>query len=174
MTESIWTPRSKSNALNTKKPTCRHVEEADTRRKRKQGEEEERMVGKSRFARNLVSKTLHRSPTMPSSSSSQSPGNHTAKCSFWDSLSSRKLVAMDSNNNKASDSQVWHVMIDPNSSTGKPVVRSKKSPPVQDCSLTISLWRQTMSSTWRKSSRMFDRNLVALRMTKWSRSTPTR
>ena len=46
-------------------------------------------------------------PTMPSSSSSQSPVNLRAS-STLDSLSTGKLVAMDSNENRTSSSQVWH------------------------------------------------------------------
>ena len=46
---------------------------------RKQGGEDERVVAKSKPARNLVSKTLNRSPTAPSSISSQSPGEPYSK-----------------------------------------------------------------------------------------------
>ena len=64
---------------------------------------------------------------MSSSSSSHSQERLTANCSSLDSLSARKLVAMESNKNDASDSQVWHADTDPNSSTEKPVARSRKS-----------------------------------------------
>ena len=70
--------------------------------------------------------TLTRSPTVPSSSSSHSPVKLKAKCSTLNSLSTGKLVAMKSNKNNASDSQMRHVNVDPNSSTEKPVTRSKK------------------------------------------------
>ena len=76
----------------------------------KQGGEDERVLANSRLARHVVSLTLHQSAAVPSSSSSQSLENMTAKCS-----------------NSASDSQVWHTDSDSNSSTGKPVTRSKKS-----------------------------------------------
>ena len=47
----------------------------------KQGGEDERVVANSRLARHVVSMTLHQSATVPSSSSSQSLENMTAKCS---------------------------------------------------------------------------------------------
>ena len=50
------------------------------------------LVAKSRPARNLVSLNLNRSFTVPSSSSSQRPGNLTANCSTWGSLSTGKPV----------------------------------------------------------------------------------
>ena len=49
---------------------------------RKQGGEDERVVAKSKPARNLVSKTLNRSTTALSSSSSQSPGNTQQRVQF--------------------------------------------------------------------------------------------
>ena len=72
----------------------------------KQGGDDEREFAKSRPARNLVSMTLNRSPTVPSSSSSHSPRNLTENCSTLDSLRTSKLVAMDSNKNNASSSLV--------------------------------------------------------------------
>ena len=56
----------------------------------KQGGEDERVVAKSRLARNLISMNLNRSPTVPSSSSSHSLGNSTANCSTLDSLEYRE------------------------------------------------------------------------------------
>ena len=85
------------------------------------------MVAKSRLARNLVSLSLYRSPTVPSSSSSHSPVNLRANCPALDSLRTGKLVAMDSNENSSSSSHAWHTDSVPNSSTGKLVARSKKS-----------------------------------------------
>ena len=64
--------------------------------KGKQGGKDERMVAKSRYR---VSKTLNRSPTAPSTSPSQSLGNLAANCSTLDSLSTGKLVSMDSQKN---------------------------------------------------------------------------
>ena len=126
----------------------------------KQGGEEERVVAKSRPARNPVSTTLNRSATVSSSSSSERPGDLAANCSTLDSSSSGKCVAMDANKNNASGSQVWHADTDPNH--WSQIVPSQFP--------NISL---TMSSIWRKSSRTYDRNLVAQRKTKWSRTTPT-
>ena len=47
-------------------------------------------------------------------------------CSTLDSLSTEKLVAIDSNENSVSSSQVWHTDSVPNSSTVKLVARSNK------------------------------------------------
>ena len=66
--------------------------------------EDERVVAKSKPARNLVSVTIKRSPTVPSSSSSQSLGNLAANCSTLGSFSTGKLAAMDSNKIHASES----------------------------------------------------------------------
>ena len=52
-----------------------------------------RVVAKSRPARNLVSMTLNRSPTVPSSSSSHSPVKLRGECFILDSLSTGKPVA---------------------------------------------------------------------------------
>ena len=52
----------------------------------KQGGKDERVVAKARLARNLVSMSINRSPTVPSSSSSQSLENLKANCSTLDSL----------------------------------------------------------------------------------------
>ena len=67
---------------------------------------------KSRPARNLVSVTVNWSPTVPSLSSSQSPGKLTANCSTLDSFGTGKPAAMDSNKNNESDSEMWHVNTD--------------------------------------------------------------
>ena len=96
-------------AISITLTTSSHVEKADTGRKTRM----------SRPARNLFSMTINRSPTVPSSSSSQSFGNLTANCSTLDSSGTGKLAAMDSNENNTSDTQVWHTDTDPNSSTGK-------------------------------------------------------
>ena len=69
---------------------------------------------------------LNRSPTVPSSRSSQSPVSLTANCSTLDSFHTGKPAAMDSNKNNASVSCVWHADTDPNSNTGKLTARSKK------------------------------------------------
>ena len=107
----------------------------------KQGGEDVRVVVKPRLAQNLVTVTLNRSPTGPSSSSSHSPGNLRAHGSTLVSLSTGKLVAMDSNENSASSSQVWHTDSVPNSSTGKLVARSKKST-IGQCLIPHNLARQ--------------------------------
>ena len=60
-----------------------HVDKADTGGKTRAGE---RVVAKWQPVRNPVSKTLNRSRTVPSSSSSQSPRNLTANCSTLDSF----------------------------------------------------------------------------------------
>ena len=85
------------------------------------------MSARLRPARNLISVTLNRSPTVPSSSSSHRPGNLTAKCSALDSSSTAKPPAMDSNKDKAPGSQVWKADTNSNSCTGIHVARSKKS-----------------------------------------------
>ena len=92
----------------------------------KQGGENERVVAKWRPSRNLISMTPNRSPTVPCSSSSQSPRNLTANCLTLGSLITVKRVAMDSNKDNASGSQVWPTDTDSKSSTVKPVARSKK------------------------------------------------
>ena len=71
-----------------------------------QGDAEERAVAKSRPARNLVSMTVSNNAEFELISK---PGNLTAICSTFDSLRRAKLVAMDSKQNHASDSQVWHI-----------------------------------------------------------------
>ena len=86
-----------------------------------------RLAEQAKPVRNLISVTLNRSPTVPSSSSSHRPGNLTAKCSALDSSSTAKLPAMDSNKDKALGSQVCHADRNPNSSMEKPAARSKKS-----------------------------------------------
>ena len=93
----------------------------------KQGGEDQRVVVRSRLARNLASMTLNPFPTEPSLSSSHSPSNLRAKFPTLDSLSTAKLAAMDSNENSASSSQVWHTDSVPNSGMEKPVARSKQS-----------------------------------------------
>ena len=110
-----------SATLTTLKP-CR-------RGRCKEGKQggEERVVAKSRLARNPVSRTLNRFTTVPSSNSSQSLGNLTVNCSTLDSLSTGRIVEMDSKKNNASDCQVWHADTDPNFGTVKPVARSKNS-----------------------------------------------
>ena len=66
--------------LRNHKKKSNHVQEADGG-KGKQGGEDERVVANSRHARHVVSMTLHQSATVPSSSSSQSLENMTAKSS---------------------------------------------------------------------------------------------
>ena len=80
--------------------------------------EDERVVAKSKLARNPVSTSLNRSPSSLSSRTSQRLGNLTGKCSTWDSFGTGKPVAMDSNDDKASGSQVWQSDGNLNSSTG--------------------------------------------------------
>ena len=101
----------------------------------KQGGEEERVVAQSRLARNPVARNLNRSSTVPSSSSSQSLENLTEKIvQFFDSLSTGKLVAMDSNKNNASCFRVVQTL-----PRGNKLRDRVRVPLVQDCSLTISL-----------------------------------
>ena len=83
------------------------------------------------------------------------------------SLSTGKLVAMDSKKNNATDSQVWHTDTDPNSSTGRPVARSKK------ITVVPSLFPRNLARVYGESSHTYDRNLVVQWKTKWSRSTST-
>ena len=126
----------------------------------KQGGEEERLVAKSRFARNLVSKTLSRSPTALSSNPSQRLVNPTANCSTLDLSSTGNVVAMDSKKNNASNSQGWHTDTDPNSSTGKTCCEIEQLPLVQVCFMTFWPDFQAMSCVWRKSARAYERNWV--------------
>ena len=105
----------------------RAMSKRQIKEKQQQMGEDERVVAKSRLARNLVSVTPNQSPTMPCSSSSHSPVNLRANCSALDSLNMGKLVAMDSNENSVSSSQVWHTDSVPNPSTGKPVAFRKNT-----------------------------------------------
>ena len=90
--------------------------------------EDERVVTKSKPARNPVSKTLNRFPTVLSSSTSQTPGNITAKSSICDSVGMEKPVARDSNQNSASSSQLRQPDVNPSSSTGILVTETTKNP----------------------------------------------
>ena len=73
---------------NTRAMSKRHTQE------KQQGEEVELVVAQSRPARNLVSMTSDRSPTVSSSSSSHSKENLRAKCSTLDSFTTGKHAAM--------------------------------------------------------------------------------
>ena len=132
------------------------------------------MVAKSRLARNLVSLSLYRSPTVPSSSSSHSPVNLRANCPALDSLRTGKLVAMDSNENSSSSSHAWHTDSVPNSSTEKLVARSKKEHHRSKFGPSQFDHNATQCRIYgQSSSHAYDRNLVVQRKTKWSGSTPT-
>ena len=90
-----------------------HVKKADAG-KTKQGEEVERVVAKSRPARNFVS----------------GPPIGLQHVEF-ELISQPRFISgehavMDSDLGNASDSQVWNTEPDPNSRTGKPVARSNK------------------------------------------------
>ena len=93
-----------------------------SKRRRCRKENEEKMSGwlQNLDLRNQVSVIVNRSSTVSSSTSSQSPMNLAANRSTLDSLETGKLAAMDSNQN------MWHTNIDPNSSTARPVARSRK------------------------------------------------
>ena len=70
--------------------------------------EEGRVMAESTLIMNLVSKTVERSPTMPSSSASRSPGTLRARNQNLGLLSSTgKPTAGDSNEDTASSSQAW-------------------------------------------------------------------
>ena len=75
-------------------------------KKANKGENNQRVDAKSSIARYLVSVFQKLFPTMPSSSSSQSPSNRTVNCSALDSFRNGKLVPIFSNE-KFSD-RVWH------------------------------------------------------------------
>ena len=148
MTESTWTHKFKSNVsitknkladiltngniMNISRFSCGDVSpfngfQAMSKRliqKGKQGGEDERTVAKSR---NRVSKTLNRSPTAPRTSPSQSLVNLAANCSTLDSLSTGKLVSMDSqkNNERIRFSSVAHRHWPEHGHGRKPVARSK-------------------------------------------------
>ena len=76
-------------------------------RKENKGENE-RVVAKSKVARNLVSMTNNPSPSVLSSSLSQRSGDLTVNCSTPDSLGTGKISAMDSNKNNIRLSSVAH------------------------------------------------------------------
>ena len=136
---------------------------------RKQGGEDERVVAKSKTARNLVSKTSQSVYNCAEFELISNPGEHTAKSSIWDSFGTGKPVAMDSNEDNAPGSQVWHADANPNSSTGILVARSKKSSVGTRLSFTIWTYHQPTSSTLWMPTNTYDVNLVALRTDKMER-----
>ena len=104
--------------MSAKLSTLRPCRKGRCRKENK--EKRSAWVAKSRLARNRVSVTDHPSPTVPSSSLSQSSGDLTANCST-------PGIPMRT----TSDYQVWHTDTHPNSSTGNAIARSKKVSPSQ-------------------------------------------
>ena len=89
--------------------------------------EDERVVAKSKPVRNLVSKTINRSPVL-SSSTSQSPGKLAAKCSSLDFIGTEKLVARGSNQNSSSSFQVRQSDVYPKTTAWRLVAETTKNP----------------------------------------------
>ena len=123
--------------------------------------EDERVVAESKPMRNLVSKTVVWSPTALSSSASYSPGRLSAKSSNLDLTGTRKLVAIDSNENKASSSQVRQSDVNTSSNAGKHVAKTTNNPV------------RITSAILRKSTRTYDENLVINQKTICLRLTST-
>ena len=120
----------------------------------KQGGKDERVVAKSRPAPNLVSVNVNRSPTVPSSSSSQRPQNLTANCSTLDSLTTWETKR---------DGFEWEQRIRLSSAVHRhwPEFQHRETccekekgwlPVDHVCSLTIWPYCQAVSRTGRKSS----------------------
>ena len=87
--------------------------------------EEECVVAKSKTnVCFFVSKTVDQSPIALGSSASHSPGTLTAQSSNMKLTSSGRPVARGLNENTASSCQVWHSDVNPNTSTGRPVVET--------------------------------------------------
>ena len=136
---------------------------------RKQGGEDERVVAKSKPARNLVSKTLNRSPTALSSSLSQSP----ERVQFWIQSvrgSPQRWIRLRTTHRALKCSM--HVQT--RTPAQEYLLRGDKEPSWYKI-VPSQFWtcHQATSSTLRKLTRTYDVNLVARRTTKWSGSTPT-
>ena len=102
MNHSMFSSSHISQIIDPQAMSQRQIQEG------KQGGENERVVAKSRVARNLVSMTNNPSPSVLSSSFSQRSGDLTVNCSTPDSLSTGKISAMDSNKNNIRLSSVAH------------------------------------------------------------------
>ena len=156
-TESTWTPKIQIKYVDTKNQladmltfsvcstsrtfhilhlatsaqftTSNHVERAETARKtRRKPGENERVVETSKPMRNLVSKTVHKSPTALSSSAFYSLGTRKAKSPHLDLTSTEKFVSRDSSENTASSVRARRSDVNLSSRAGKPAAETAKNP----------------------------------------------
>ena len=86
--------------------------------------EKERAVAKSKTMMSLVSKLANHPPTTLGSSASNSPGTLGGQHSNSVRVGKVRLVAKGSNENIASNSQVWHSHSNTITSTGRPTKNS--------------------------------------------------
>ena len=142
---------------------------------KRQGEDAECVVAKSRLARNFVAWAPIRCPTAPSSSSAvHSPGNPRASCPTLGSSSTERPEAVDSNASNASSSEVWPASTDTSRSTVSPVATPKMRPTIRDLAHhNFAVLQQNLTLCGEKVFDSLRQKLGRRRGRLWSKSTLT-